>query len=253
MTSSSDYLALMNYKSKLSSSMIAELGNVRHPRRIIKIYKYFYYRELNVIKKDNKQTYTDGNGTVYMETIESVQNLSDESARKKRFQDKWIHFAFLKDKEQQWYIYDPNSEKLKGKEDEQVNQFGMFGFSKVDKKYVDRNEKTKNLAKGQKGWSLEVLDEDLLNCTFGYNYDQAAMQISVMLSNDKGKNRGKYHSGDIVKVYMWYDKPDRPDFTRKVEDWVKNTNIDDEDSKLFHIRQKHYDKGIQDDEKASNV
>jgi hypothetical protein len=237
-------------------SGVGQLGNVRHPRRLIKIYREIFYRELSVPLDKAKTTATSGPRTVYMATKEDVMAVGDEEERKKRFQDKWIHFAFLKGDDQQWYVYDPASDNLKGKKDtDQIDKFGMYGFAKVDQKLIDENEGIKESA-GDKdrqsfGYRVDVIDTDLLSCTFGYNYDQAAMQINIMLSNYKGKNRGVYHSGDVVKVYMWYDKPDKPDFTDKVEKWGKNTNIENEDTYLFSVRQKHYDKGVTEDGKSS--
>jgi len=239
-------------KGKLSS-ISGELGNVRHPRRLIKIYRRIFYRQLGVSSKDKTTTPADGTGTVYLATKEDVKKIINESERRKRFQDKWIHFAFLKGVNQQWYIYDPASENIRERDSDQINKFGMYGFVKVDEKLVEENEKLAKISKGKELYKISLIDADLLNCSFGYNYSQASMQISITLSNDKGKNRGIYHSGDIIKVYMWYDKPDKPDFTSKVDAWVKNKDIASEDKKLFSIRQKHYETATTNEEGKKHV
>ena len=205
------------------NNLVEDMGSVRHPKRCVKVYARREKKELWV---DNKGNIKDGRGTIYVSSKEEVVSLSNDEAKMLgRFKDKWIQFGFLKDKS--WYIYDKTDVKISKENDEknQIEKFGAFGFTKVNDIDVKINERIEPYV------LLNLNDYDMLNCTFGYNYSQPAMGFNITISNKRGYNKDLVRSGDLVKIYMWYDRPGDSQFQKLVEDWLNNIDIDKEDEK----------------------
>lgn len=219
-------------------NMFRDYGHVRHPRRVVKIFKRVKPRTLYEEKKNEKTTYKDGYGTVYIESKDEVLNLKSAADFKNRFENKWIKFGFINTDE--WYIYDPNSlnNGTKDEREKQKTDFGAIGFIPVNKKLVEYNEEIKKSEDAL--WEIILLNDDLLNCNFGFNYDQPATSISLTISNDKGKNRERFGSGNVIKVYMWYDKMDDEKIggvtlSSAIEQWALNTDPTQEDELLKRV------------------
>jgi hypothetical protein len=205
------------------NNLVKDMGSVRHPKRCVKVYARREKRELWV---DNKGNIKDGRGTIYVSSKEEVVSLSNDEAKMLgRFKDKWIQFGFLKDKS--WYIYDKTDVKISENDRQiQTEKFGTFGFTKVNKIDIDIN---KTISSDY--ILLNLNDYDMLNCTFGYNYNQPAMGFNITISNKRGANKDLIHSGDLLRIYMWYDRPGDSVFQKLIEDWMNNTDINLEDEK----------------------
>jgi len=70
-------------KNNLSKNY--DLGSVRHPRRLIKIYRKLFYRTLGVNIRSDDKSPVDGPGTVYISDISEVKNLVTEGERGRDF------------------------------------------------------------------------------------------------------------------------------------------------------------------------
>lgn len=205
------------------NNLVEDMGNVRHPRRCVKVYTRKEKRELWV---DDKGNIKDGRGTVYINSKDEILGMSNDEAKMlSRFKDKWIRFAFLEDKS--FYIYDKTDVKISKEKDEadQIVKFGAFGFVKVNDIDIEINKNIKEFE------LLNLNKYQMLNCNFGYNYSQPTMGFNITISNKRGEHKNLIHSGDLVKIYMWYDRPDDSNFKKLIEDWMENKDIDKEDEK----------------------
>lgn len=238
--------------NRIKRRKLEEWGLVRHPRRVVKIFKKIRAKQLYSTIVNGVSVYKDGYNTAYVKDIEEVQELTTKEQLKHRFEGKWIKFAFVNSKDVEWYIYDPNSNKLNAEKDrnEQIQKFGAFGFVPVSKEEVDDNENRLDLIRSGKGWTITVLKDDLLSCSFGYDYDQASMTISISIQNEKGINRGRFSSGDLVKVYMWYDSVKDDEYSAAVRAWEKNENIEFEDDLFKKVKAPHYELKKKPEEKS---
>lgn len=208
------------------NNLVEDMGNVRHPRRCVKVYTRREKRDLWV---DNKGNIKDGRGTAYINTKDEIVAMSNDEAKMlSRFKNKWIRFAFLEDKS--FYIYDKTDVKI-SKEDEkkQIEKFGAFGFTKVNDIDIEINKNIKEFE------LLNLNRYEMINCNFGYNYSQPAMPFNITIGNKRGEQKNLIHSGDLVKIYMWYDRPGDSKFQNLVEDWKENKDIDKEDEKTKQL------------------
>jgi hypothetical protein len=204
------------------NNLVKDMGSVRHPKRCVKVYARREKRELWV---DSKGNIKDGRGTAYINTKDEIVAMSNDEAKMlSRFKNKWIRFAFLEDKS--FYIYDKTDVKI-SKEDEkkQIEKFGAFGFTKVNDIDIEINKNIKEFE------LLNLNRYEMINCNFGYNYSQPAMPFNITIGNKRGEQKNLIHSGDLVKIYMWYDRPGDSKFQNLVEDWKENKDIDKEDEK----------------------